>query len=188
MVWSLQGLLSNKTSRKLLLVPGMIFTLQTLSVLVSLQKFCMHLLWLEMFYHSVNMTIKLWPQAIHCLLSADDLIRIKAERREKYCNRWREMKKVEKGLCHVGRRWKERRGREQGAKKNLKKTKQAAPSRGAKKKYKRKSIAAKQIINSMGLCRGKTETDEEETFFLSQTKTVVYLIHACLNNMWHPFA
>ncbi len=51
----------------------------------------MHSLWLEMFYHSVNMTIKLWPQA--CRLSADDAVCIKAARGGNYNNRWREQKK-----------------------------------------------------------------------------------------------
>lgn len=74
-------------------------------------------------------------------------------------------------------------GAESKERKKPKKNKTSCTKSRSKKKYKRKSIAAKQIINSMGLCRGKTETDEEETFFLSQTKTVVYLIHACLNNM-----
>lgn len=121
----------------------------------------MHLLRLEIFCHSVNMTIKLWPQA--CLLSADDPVCIKAESGGKYNNRWREMEKSrERTLCHVGRRWKERRGRERRVKNKQKKD---IVHQVKEQKNKRKSTAARQGINSVTLCGGQRAMDVEKTHF-----------------------
>ena len=118
-----------------------------------------------MFYRSVNMTIKLWPQASRCLSSADDLVCIKAERRGEHSSRWSRDEKSRETFMSCWEKMKAR-------------TKQV------KGKKKQKEIHCSEAENKQqdAVLREKTEGCARDKF-RSQSETVAYLVHGCLNNM-----
>lgn len=114
-------------------------------------------------------------------LSAHDLVCIKAQRRGKYSNRLRVKKKTEDELHVMLGEDKRSKGVES---EELKNKRQAAPSERAE--LNQQEIHCSRAENKQPDQCGR-KVDVEETHFLSQSKTVVYLVHACLNSMWHPF-